>query len=53
MTSVLAIVYQYITEKSMLHGVLDESCITIIASVDFFLIVSSHMEAIFIKDRKS
>ena len=36
MTSVLAIVHQYITEKSMLHGVLDESCITIIASVDFF-----------------
>ena len=40
-------------DNRMLHGVLDESCITIIASVDFFLIVSSHMEAIFIKDRKS
>ena len=53
MTSALVIAHQNITEKNMPHGVLDESCITIIASVDSFLIVSSHMEAIFIKDRKS
>ena len=49
MTSALVIAHQNITEKNMPHGVLDESCITIIASVDSFLIVSSHMEAIFIK----